>query len=95
MMLPATSFAGIIGVDPGHDLHQRRFAGAVGPEYADLGPGQEREGDVLHHLLATGVGLAQVLHHIDVLIRGQVFDPTNELIIDRAIDGARAPRFLS
>ena len=59
-----------VGIDAGHDLHQRRFAGAVDAEYADLHAGQEGERDAAEHLAAAGEGLGEVLHHIDVLIAG-------------------------
>jgi hypothetical protein len=36
-----------VGVDAGHDLQQRRLARAVQAEHADLGAGEERQGDVL------------------------------------------------
>ena len=44
-------FAVIFAVEPGHDLEQRRFAGAVRPEHADLGVGVEREVDAVEDLL--------------------------------------------
>ena len=51
-------------------LQQRRFAGAVDAEHADLGVGKERQPDVLQHLLAAGVGLGKLLHGVDVLRGG-------------------------
>ena len=57
-------------VHAGHDLEQGRLAGAVDAEHADLGAGQERQRDVLHDLPAAGIDLGDVLHHVDVLIRG-------------------------
>jgi hypothetical protein len=55
-------------IEPAHDAQQRRFTGAVGAEHADLGARQERQPDVLQHLAAAGIGLAEPLHHVDVLI---------------------------
>ena len=55
---------------PGHDAQQRRFAGAVDAEHADLGVRVEGEVDVLQDLLAAGLGLGQALHVIDELARG-------------------------
>ncbi len=37
-------------VEAGHDPQQRRFAGAVDAEHADLGVGIERQMDVIEHL---------------------------------------------
>ena len=53
-------------VEAGHDLEQRRLAGAVGPDDADLGAVQEREGDVVEDDLVA-VGLAHVAQGEDVL----------------------------
>ena len=55
---------------PRHDPHQRGLAGAVRAQHADLGIGQEGEGDAFEHLSPARVGLGEVLHHIDVLIGG-------------------------
>jgi hypothetical protein len=42
----------VVGVlQPRHDLEQRRLASAVGPDDADLGTVQERQGDVVEHEL--------------------------------------------
>ena len=50
----------------GHDLEHGRLAGAVGADDADLGAGQERQGDVVEdHLVA--VRLAGTDHGVDVL----------------------------
>ena len=58
----------IVGVDPGHDLHQRGFARAVGADDADLGALVELQADVLQHrLLGGGEGLGHALHDIGVL----------------------------
>ena len=51
----------------GHDLQQRRFAGAVEADDADLGARIERQVDVLQHLLAARIGLGQLVHVIDEL----------------------------
>ena len=55
------------GVDPGHDLEQRRLARAVDADHADLGVRVERQPDVLEHLLAAGIGLGQALHLKNIL----------------------------
>ena len=52
-----------------HDAHERRFAGAVDAENADLGIGVEGEIDVLQHLLAAGIGLGEAAHVINELPR--------------------------
>ena len=60
--------AGEFGVDPAHDLHERRLARAVRPDDRDLGVGEELERDVVEHRLGgAGEGLGQALHHIAVL----------------------------
>ena len=53
-----------------HDAEQRRLAGAVDADHADLGTGQEGERHILQHLLATRIGLRQAVHDIDILGRG-------------------------
>ncbi len=58
----------ILLVEAGHDLEQRRLAGAVDAEYADLGVGVERQMDVIEHLPGR-VALGQTLHEIDELAR--------------------------
>ena len=63
-------FAAELGFDAGHDLHQRRFTGPVRPQHADLGAGQEGQGDALEDFPSAGEVLLQVLHHIDILISG-------------------------
>ena len=53
-------------LEAGHDLEHRRLAGTVGADDADLGAGQERQGDVVQdHLVA--VRLAGTDHGVDVL----------------------------
>jgi len=53
---------------------QRRFAGAVDAEHADLGVRVKGEMHVVEHLLAAGPGLAETLHVIDELTRhGDLF----------------------
>ena len=59
--------AGIFGVEAGHDAQQRRLAGAVDAEHADLGVGIERQVDVLQNLPVPGIDLGQALHVIDEL----------------------------
>ena len=54
-------------VDPGHDPQQRRLAGAVVAEHADLRAGQEGERDVVEHRLVRRVDLRQAVHREDVL----------------------------
>ncbi len=54
-------------LEPGHDPHQRRLAGAVRSEHADLGPGQEGEGDVREHLAVGAVELVDPVHRVDVV----------------------------
>ena len=59
--------AGKILVDPGHDPHQGRFAGAVDADNADLGAGIKRQPDVLENLAPAGIGLRQTFHHKHIL----------------------------
>jgi len=68
--LCAPGLAGEILVPAGHDLEQRRFAGAVHPDHADLHAGQEVQVDVFEHLLAARVGLGDPAHVVDILIGG-------------------------
>ena len=58
-----------LGVLAGHDPQQRRLARAVEAEHADLGAGQERQRDVLEHLLVGRVDARQAVHGEDVLGR--------------------------
>ncbi len=53
-------------LDARHHPQQRRLAGAVRPEHADLRPGQERERDVVQDDLVA-VRLAHSLHLVDEL----------------------------
>jgi hypothetical protein len=62
------TFAVKFGVDAGHDAQQRRFAGAVDAEHADLGRRVERQMHVLEHFLAAGPGLGQAFHVINELL---------------------------
>jgi hypothetical protein len=64
--------AGIVLVEPRHDLEQGRFAGAVDAENADLGVRIERQMDVVEHLAVTRVGLGKTLHEVDELARHRV-----------------------
>jgi hypothetical protein len=62
--------AGLAGepvVDPGHDAQQRRLAGPVRAQHADLGARVERERDVLEHLLVRRVEPAHLVHGEDEL----------------------------
>ena len=61
--------AGPFLVHARHDAHERRFAGAVDAEHADLGVGVEGQVDVLQHLLAAGIGLGEASHVINELPR--------------------------
>ncbi len=70
--LGGPGFADEIRVDPGHDAQEAGLARAVDAEHADLGAGQEGEIDLLEHLAAAGIGLAQPLHDMDVLIGGHL-----------------------
>jgi hypothetical protein len=54
-------------VAAGHDPEERRLAGAVRSEDADLRPGQEREGDVVEHLSLRAVELLDPDHREDVV----------------------------
>jgi hypothetical protein len=51
----------------GHDLQQGGLARAVQPDHADLGAREERQRDILEHLLAPRIGLGELVHVIDVL----------------------------
>ena len=51
-----------------HDPQQGALARPVQPQHADLGAGQERQRDVLQHLLPGAVGLAEPVHRVDVLM---------------------------
>ncbi len=67
-VLARPGFAGKIGVDPGHDLHQGGLARAVGADDADLGALVELQVDVAEHrLLCTGEALGHALHDVCVL----------------------------
>ena len=50
----------------GHDLEHGGLAGAVRADDADLGAGQERQGDVVEDDLVA-VRLAHLVHGVDVL----------------------------
>ena len=54
-------------LQPGHDPQQRRLAGAVRAEHADLGAGQEAERDVRQHLPVGAVELVGPVHREDVV----------------------------
>ena len=51
----------------GHDPQERRLAGAVRPEHADLRAVQERQGDVREHLPLGAVELVGPVHRVDDL----------------------------
>ena len=81
--------AAVLGVAPGHDPQQRRLAGAVEAEHADLGARQEAQRDVLEHLLVGRVRPGQPVHREDVLARHR------RLRIRVALVSKRSGRFLS
>jgi putative glutamine amidotransferase len=56
-----------LGVAPGHDPQQRRLAGAVEAQDADLRAGHEGERDVLQHLLVGRMRPGQLVHREHVL----------------------------
>ncbi len=61
----------VVGLDPGHDPQERALARAVAPDHADLGPGIERQPDVLEDVLLA-VGLGEVFDGEDILGRHKV-----------------------
>ena len=61
--------AGEVLLDARHDLQQRRLAGAVQAEDADLGSGKERQIDALENLALRRHDLPQIDHRVDVLVR--------------------------
>ena len=56
-------------VEAGHDLQQRRLAGAVRAEHADLGAGIERQRDVLQHRLVGRVVPSELVGLVDEFVR--------------------------
>src|SRR5262249_47527227 len=52
---------------PRHDLEQRRLAGAVHPDDADLGAGKKRQRNIPQNRLAPRIGLGELMHVIDIL----------------------------
>ena len=63
------SFALEAVVEARHDLEQRRLAGAVAAEHADLDAGIEGERDVLEDGFVRGVDPLQLVGLIDELVR--------------------------
>ena len=59
--------AAVLLIDPGHDPQQRRLAGAVVAEDADLGARVEGQGDVVQHRFVRRVDLREAMHREDVL----------------------------
>jgi hypothetical protein len=59
--------AAVLLVDSRHDPQQRRLAGAVVAEHADLGARKEGQRDVVEHRLVRRVQLGQPVHREDVL----------------------------
>ena len=62
-----TGLAENIGIDAGHDAQQGGFARAVQTEYANLGAGEERQGNILEDLALGRDNLAHAVHGVDVL----------------------------
>ena len=56
-----------LGVEARHDPQQRRFSGAVQPEYPDLGAREERQRDVVDDLTFRGDRLGYPIHRVNVL----------------------------
>ena len=54
-------------IDTGHDAQERRFAGAVGAEHADLGAWVEGEPNIVQDDALGRNHLAQRLHDVDKL----------------------------
>ena len=59
-------------LEPRHDPHQRRLAGPVRAEHADLRPRQERQGDVREHLPVGAVELVDLVHRVDVVAAHEI-----------------------
>ena len=66
------SFALKVFVHARHDFHQGGFTRAVDAHDTDFDTGEEVKVNVFKALLATGVGLGDALHVVDVLISGHV-----------------------
>lgn len=60
-----------LGVDAGHDPQQGGLARAVQAEHADLGAGEERQGDVLEDFTLGRNDLADPMHGVDVLSQNE------------------------
>ena len=58
------------GLNAGHDFQHGGLSGTVVAEHTDFGAGQERQRNVFHHFPAAGIGLAQLIHGVDVLVTG-------------------------
>ena len=61
-----------VGVHARHDAQQGGFAGAVQTQHADLGAGEERQGDVAQDLALRGHDFGDPVHGVDVLGHGSV-----------------------
>jgi len=59
--------AAVVLVHPRHDPKERRLAGAVVAEHADLRARVERERDLVEHRLVRRMQLGQAMHREDVL----------------------------
>ena len=88
--LGGEGLAGEVLVHPGHDPQERRLAGPVRAEDADLGVAVEGEPDPLEDLLSLGGDLAQVLHGEDEL--GHVSPRVEPCIVTRRRPIGAAPR---
>ncbi len=58
-------------VEAGHDPQQRRFAGTVQAEHADLGAGEEAQGDVAKDDPLRGYDLPDSIHRVNELCHGR------------------------
>ncbi len=59
-----------LGVEAGHDAQQGGFARAVDAEHADLGAGEEGQGDVAQDHALGRHDLADPIHCVDILRHG-------------------------
>jgi hypothetical protein len=73
------SLAGEFLLHPGHDLEQGRLTGPVQPDHADLHARIERQPNIFQNLFAAGIGLPQLLHHVNILIGGHRDPPLSIL----------------
>ena len=71
-------------VDPGHDLEQGRFAGAIDTQHPDFCAGKKRQRDILDQFPPPGEDLGQLFHHIDILVGGHG-NSAVRAVVDRAL----------